>query len=138
MESKIAELVTGQGVFEWLIVAFLVGYFVYKEWPSFRQRVSKGEVKEIHDKTIEERLDEIDSRLGRMEERLDRDYSRLNSMEVEQTKMREDAADSLQEREIIMRTLLSVLDGLQELGANGSTKESKDEINQYLNKQAHK
>ena len=47
------------------------------------------------------------------------------------------AADSLEERSIIMQALLGVLGGLQEIGANGHTKEAEKTIRNYLNKKAH-
>ena len=34
------ELVTGDQVAAWILIAFLVGYFIYKEWPEFSRRVS--------------------------------------------------------------------------------------------------
>lgn len=38
MQNKIMELVTGDQVAAWLLIAFLVGYFIYKEWPEFKRR----------------------------------------------------------------------------------------------------
>ena len=46
--------------------------------------------------------------------------------------------DSLEDRQIIMEALLGALGGLQELGANGPTKEAENKIRTYLNKQAHR
>ena len=40
MQNKIMELVTGDQVAAWIPVAFLVGYFIYKEWLEFSRRVS--------------------------------------------------------------------------------------------------
>ena len=40
MQNKIMELVTGDQVAVWILIAFLVGYFIYKEWPEFSRRVS--------------------------------------------------------------------------------------------------
>lgn len=41
------------------------------------------------------------------------------------------------EQGIIMRALLAALNGLQELGANGTTETAREEIIAYLNCQAH-
>ena len=38
----------------------------------------------------------------------------------------------------MMRAMLSVLKGLQELGTNGPTKESQKELEDWLNKKAHR
>lgn len=45
--------------------------------------------------------------------------------------------DSLEEREILMRSTLAILEGLQEIGANGKTKAAQKEINDYLTRKAH-
>ena len=37
-----------------------------------------------------------------------------------------------------MEALMGALGGLQELGANGPTKEAKTKIQDYLNKKAHR
>ena len=44
----------------------------------------------------------------------------------------------MEELGIIMRALLGVLKGLQEQGSNGPTVEAEKEINDYLNKKAHR
>ena len=46
--------------------------------------------------------------------------------------------ESLEEREVIMQALLGVLGGLQEIGANGPTKDAKAKVEKYINKQAHR
>lgn len=46
--------------------------------------------------------------------------------------------ESLEERELIVTTLLSVVQGLQEVGANGNTVKSEREIQEYLIRKAHK
>lgn len=139
--GKLLDWVTGGQVAVWLVIAFFVCYFIYKEWPAFRDRVSSKAVKEQKtsesSKTVEERLGSIESRLASIEEKLGRDYERLNDIEREHRKTRKMAQDSLEEREIIMRTLLGVLGGLQELGANGPTKDAEQEIRTYLNRKAH-
>ena len=35
MMTKLAELVEGESLVAWLLIAILVVYFVYKEWPEF-------------------------------------------------------------------------------------------------------
>lgn len=40
LQNKIMELVTGDQVAAWILIAFLVGYFIYKEWPEFSRRIS--------------------------------------------------------------------------------------------------
>ena len=49
MGGKLLEFVTSGQVVVWLVIAFFVGYFIYKEWPEFRKRVSSGAVKQQKD-----------------------------------------------------------------------------------------
>ena len=139
--GKLLDYVTGSQIAVWLVIAFFVAYFIYKEWPAFRDRVSSGSLKRQKDsdigKSVEKRLEGIEDRLATIEEKLGRDYVRLGDIEREHGKTRKMAQDSLEEREIIMKTLLGVLGGLQELGANGPTKDAEAEIRNYLNRKAH-
>ena len=141
MGGKLLEFVTSGQVVVWLVIAFFVGYFIYKEWPEFRKRVSSGAVKqqkdEELDKSVEQRLAGIENRLTTIEEKLTRDYDRINDVEHEGKRNRRMAEESLEEREIIMRALLGALGGLQELGANGPTQAATAEIKDYLNRKAH-
>ncbi len=46
--------------------------------------------------------------------------------------------DSLEERELILKSLLGVVQGLQEIGANGPTKRAESDIQDFLLKKSHK
>lgn len=141
MEHKLTEMVTADQVLSWILIAFLVGYFIYKEWPEFKRRISgravAAEKEAAEDKSVCERLTAIESDVRQIKEKLDRDYNRLNDMERWKMSMQRIAADSLEEREILMQALLGVLGGLQEIGANGPTKAAEAKIRDYLNKKAH-
>lgn len=142
MDKKLMELVTGDQVLTWLLIAFLVGYFIYKEWPELKRRVT-GKVMERAaaaetDKSLSDRLSVIEEDVRQIKEKLDRDYGRLNDMERWRKSMEQIAAESLEEREILMQAMLGVLGGLQQLGANGPTEEAQDTIHKYINKQAHR
>ena len=142
MDKKLAELVTGDQVLTWLLIAFLVGYFIYKEWPELKRRVTGKVLEKVTatetDKSLSDRLSVIEEDVRQIKEALARDYGRLNDMERWRRSMEQIAAESLEEREILMQAMLGVLGGLQELGANGPTQEAKDTIQKYINKQAHK
>lgn len=141
MVGKLSEMVTGAQVVEWLIIAFLVIYFIYKEWPEFRKRVSHGAVKEQKEeqvtRTVEQRLDAIEKNIAEINEKMDRDYKRINRAEKRLDATEEVLEGSMEELEIIMRALRGVLRGLQEQGCNGPTKAAEEEINEYLNRKAH-
>lgn len=142
MLGKLADLVTSDAVIQWLLILILFGYFVYKEWPDITGRV-RGKVKkdlqaEETDRTLTQRLDGIESDVKAINEKLDRDYQRINYLEGEMKRAKESQANTSEELEIIMEALMGALGGLQELGANGPTKEAKSKIQDYLNRKAHR
>ena len=142
MINELSELVTSQQVGAWLVIAILVIYFVYKEWPEFKRRITSGALKEQHEeeegRTVCQRLDSIEKEIKQVNGKLDRDYYRINSLETKLRRTRESQGDINQELEIIMRAMIAVLKGLQEQGANGPTRSAEQEIQAYLTKKAHK
>jgi hypothetical protein len=125
-----------------MVIAALFIYFIYKEWPEFKRRISGGAVaaekEAAEDKSVSDRLSAIESDIKQIKENLDRDYHRLNEMERWRGGIQKMGEESLEEREILMQAMIGVLGGLQELGANGPTKSAKAGIQDYINKQAHK
>lgn len=142
MISKLGEFVTAQSLVNFMVLAILVGYFIYREWPEFKKRVSRGAVKEKADEqaeqTIGQRLGSIEREVKQINEKLDRDYKRINILETRIDKTEEVQDSTSEELRIIIEALLGALGGLQELGANGPTKEAEEVIHNYLNKKAHK
>ena len=141
MEHELMELVTGGQVAAWILIAFLVGYFVYKEWPDFQRRMTGRAVEKERDaaadKTVNARLSAIEDDVRQIKEKLERDFTRLNTMERWKRTITGIAEDSLEERQILMEAMLGVLGGLQEIGANGCTKSAETTIRNYLNRKAH-
>lgn len=141
MEHELMELVTGGQVAVWILIAFLVGYFVYKEWPDFQRRMTGRAVEKERDaaadKTVNARLSAIEDDVRQIKEKLERDFTRLNTMERWKRTITGIAEDSLEERQILMEAMLGVLGGLQEIGANGCTKSAETTIRNYLNRKAH-
>ena len=135
MDKVLQQAATPGALAQWLLFAFLVGFFLYKEWPGFKKTVSDPVVK---DKTLEDRLASIEADVAQIKDKLARDYGRLNDMEKWKRSMEQIVTESLEEREILMQAMLGVLGGLRQLGANGPTEEATDTINRYINKQAHK
>lgn len=138
MDKILQQAVGSDQMILWLVMAFLFGYFIYKEWPEFKRRVSGSAVKEVENKSVTDRLSAIEADISQIKKKLDLDYDRLNDMERWKKGMEQIVTESLEEREILMQAMLGVLGGLQELGANGPTKEAKATIQEYINKQAHK
>ncbi len=140
--DKITDLVSGDAILQWLIIACIIGYFIYKEGPGIKQRLTSGVKKEqeeiTHDADTDRRLTAVEKRLDSIDSKLQNDYIHLGNLEREEKRDKDLFKESLEEREIIMRALLGVIGGLQELGANGPTKNAQSEIMDYLAKKAHK
>ena len=64
-------------------------------------------------------------------------YDRVNVIDESIQKQQEYIKDSLEEREIILKSLLGIIQGLQELGTNGPTKAAESEIQSYLLRKSH-
>ena len=149
MAGKITEMITGEQVLMVVVIVLFLAYFVYKEWPAFRQRVSASAVREkeedISEKTISERLDAIEKKCDGIEKKFDEkfaeingkfnaDFDRINSMERQQKKLEKMQRNSLEERGIIMRALLALMDSASE---SEKITESENEIQNYLVRQSH-
>ena len=141
MESKLFGMVDEETLRQWFLILFLFGFFVYKEWPEFwkriRNKVRHDEQLDQTDRSLSERLDQIESDVKEINEKLNRDYGRINAIESKIERDKHVMRDIKAEQGIIMRALLGALGGLQELGANGATEKAKEEIVEYLNRQAH-
>nr|WP_295277629.1 hypothetical protein [uncultured Blautia sp.] len=123
------------------VILLVMAYFVYKEWPEFNERMSKQARKE--QKMVDaEKIDSdwkegVERSIGEIKKRQQRDYDRLNDLADEAKKQREAINDSLKERRLLMRGVMACLDGLEQQGCNHTVPSTKNEINEYLNEQAH-
>lgn len=131
-----------------LVMLALVAFFIYKEYPELKKRVMHRSTKAIysdinHEKVtsslegVQERVEKLEATLDEMNKKLERDYYRLNTLEEDQRMDKKIQKETLEENEVIMRALLGMIGGLQELGANGPTREAEREIKDYLNRKAH-
>ena len=141
MEKILGETVSGEALISWLVIAFLVVYFVYKEWPEFKKRMTSGSVTEAKDELVtasnRKRLEAIETAVVDIKEKLDRDYRRINEMEKELMRSRKSQQEDREEMLLLMRGLLAALKGLQQLNCNGPVTESIDTITTYLTAKAH-
>lgn len=110
-----------------------------KKWfEALRTKVNKQEEimstlqKNSEDiKQIREELSEVNKKIGR-------DYDRINELQRMTKAQQAYIDDSMEERELIIRSLLGVIQGLQELGANGPTKKTESDIKDYLVRKSHR
>ena len=137
MESKLFSGVDVKAFLQFLLFLFLAGMFVYREWPGFWERVKHRVQGEEMGSSLSSRLDRIEADVKEINEKLNRDYGRINAIEAKMEQDKHVMRDIKAEQGIIMRALLGALGGLQELGANGVTEKAKEEIVEYLNRQAH-
>lgn len=135
--EKLMEEIPHTFVWSWLAVFAVVIILLVKFGPKVWKwlKVIHEEMKKKE--TIDEKIKKHESEIQNINEKLDRDYKTLNEMKrlnKEQTKRID---DSMEEREIIMKSLLGIIKGLQELGTNGPTKEAQHEIENYMLKKSH-
>ncbi len=95
-------------------------------------RIKANEFENIS-KAIEKNTAEIEL----INQKIGRDYARINHIMQIVEKQQRHIEDSLEERELILRSLLGLAQGLQEIGANGPTKSVESEIQSYLLKKSH-
>ena len=141
MEKILGETVSGDSLISWLVTAFLVCYFAYKEWPEFKRRITSGSVKDVTEEkditAVKTRLGVIEGTVTDIKDKLDRDYRRINDIEKELSRNRKDQAEDRKEMMLIMQGLLAALKGLQQLNCNGPVTEEVDKLTQYLTEKAH-
>ena len=141
MVNKLADFVTANQIGVWLLIAFLVCYFVYKEWPGFKQRVrdidSPEEKVDQLEACVEEMRKEFRDYRTLSDQKFQRDFDQIHMLTNEVKRHKEQQFGMRNELRLLVDTQLSVLQALQQLGANGPTKEAEKKIQNYINEQAH-
>lgn len=117
-----------------ILLLALFGYFVYKEWPEFRRRVSGQTVEK---KDIESRLRNIETKLDDLTAKVNRDYARLNALDNMIGCHETEIKDSLEERRLLMTGVLACLKGLKEQGCNGPVTEAITQYEKYMVDKSH-
>lgn len=135
--EKLFSLTTEGFIAQWVIVAILAVLLIYKSWPDIKKALNSWRTHENDREGISTSIKRHEEEIEKINEKLERDYVAINEMRKTLNFQRKVTEESLEEREIIMRSLLGVLKGLQEIGANGPTKDAQAEIEAYINKQAH-
>ena len=141
MVNKLADFVTANQIGVWLLIAFLVCYFVYKEWPGFKQRVRDIDIPEEKvdqlEACVEEMRKEFRDYRTLSDQKFQRDFDQIHMLTNEVKRHKEQQFGMRNELRLLVDTQLSVLQALQQLGANGPTKEAEKKIQNYINEQAH-
>lgn len=122
----------------WLLCAWTVLQAALKYYPSIKRWFKKDFQAETAAQTVDQRLRALEQDMKEVKAKLTRDFSRMNEMAERLEESAQDIKDSKEERQLMLSGLLAALKGLQELGTNGPTKSAQSDIEQYLNRQAHK
>ena len=137
LEALTKGYITPEDVITWLVLMFLfmiaIGKIWPAIWPAIRSKVRKDETIE----SVPTQIRKVNARVDKVEEKLDRDYESINEIKRELRRQGKENEDSLEERQLLMSSMLAVLDGLQQLGTNGKTKEAQDDLQDYINRKAH-
>lgn len=126
--------ITAQDIIVWILIMVLVMIAFHKVWPVIQSKVLKDE--RIEGLPIQ--VKKINARVDKMEEKLDRDYESINEIKKELRRQGKENVDSMEERQLLMSSMLAVLDGLEQLGTNGMTKDARKDLQDYINRKAHK
>lgn len=143
--EKLSGYVPVQYIVWTVLVLLAVIVIIYKCYPKIKswfetarkaenKREDIDELLEKHNKELEELKQEIQ----KINKKLSNNQSEISKIEEITMKQQQYIEDSMEERELIIRSLLGVVQGLQEVGANGPTKKAEKEIQDYLVKKAHK
>lgn len=104
---------------------------VYSIFESLRKSINSYE-------SLYKKSDFHETDLVSLKKAADENSSRIVQLQKMSAKQQRYIEDSLEEREMILRSLLGILRGLQEVGVKGSTDSIESELNEYLVKKSHK
>ena len=136
--DQILDIASPKELLVWIVCAVLILQVILKYYPVVKGWFKKDILQETAAKTVDQRLDALEADVKEVKARQARDYSRMNDMTERLEESAQDIKDSKEERQLMLSGILAALKGLQELGTNGPTKSAQGEIEQYLNRQAHK
>lgn len=142
--ESVSKVVPTQYIVWTIIVVIALIVICFKAFPKvkawFEAARTKVNDKDSLIKTVKQHDDDISQirqDINEINQKIGRDYARLNQIQQINTRQQKYIEESLEERELIIRSLLGVVQGLQEVGANGPTKKAEAEIQAYLLKKSH-
>lgn len=135
---NITEMVSVEYLISTVIVLVALGVFLTKIAPVlkdildfYRKFVNKYE-------GLQDQINKNTEDIVMIKEKVSNESMRVNQLQAYTAKQQKYISESLEEREIMLRSLLGIIRGLQEVGANGSTKGVEEELQDYLVKKSHK
>lgn len=136
--NQILDVASPKDLLVWVVCAVLILQVIIKYYPVLKGWFKKDIMQETAAQTVDQRLEALEQDMKEVKAKQNRDYSRMNEMAERLEESAQDIKDSKEERQLMLSGLLAALKGLQELGTNGPTKSAQSDIEQYLNRQAHK
>lgn len=143
--EKLSGYVPVQYIIWTLVVVAVLVAVIYKCYPTvkgwFESARKAANKRDDIDETLEnhkKELDELKQEIQKINKKLSNDHTDINKIEEITIKQQKYIEESMEERELIIHSLLGVVQGLQEVGANGPTKKAEKEIQDYLVRKAHK
>lgn len=136
MEDVIKSVPT-QYIIYTVIVLLAIIFMVVKIVPICVKRFNAARLKVNNYESLVQDIQKNTEEIQSINEKINKDYIRLNQICQTTEKQQHYIEESLEERELILKSLLGVIQGLQEIGANGPTKKAEAEIQAYLLKKSH-
>lgn len=143
--EKLSGYVPVQYIIWTIAIMIVVMVIIYKCYPTIKswfevarkEKNKRDGIDELLEKHTNE-LQELREEVQKINKKLSNDQNNINKIEEITIRQQQYIEDSMEERELIIRSLLGVVQGLQEVGANGPTKKAEKEIQEYLVKKSHK
>lgn len=124
-------------LFYTLLVIAVVAVVLSKLIPWLRAEFVKESLDKKRLDDLERIVESNTMSIKEINRRLDSDSNSIHEISSALHKYHDYMNDSLDERELIIKSLLGIVKGLQELGADGPTVEVENELNQYLLDKTH-
>lgn len=122
-----------------IVVAAIKIIPLIKKWfESARQMANYRDELDRRLEKCTQDIKDITQELSNINTRCVGSQSQVNKIAEITQKQQQYIEDSMEERELIIRSLLGVVQGLQEVGADGPTKKAEKEIQDYLVKKSHR
>lgn len=144
MLKFIESQVTSDSFVTVFFVLLIIGYFIYKEYPGFKQRMLEKHMQDnaeaVTNKELKIRLDIMEKKVNDHQEMLSRDYTRLASLEDSTELNRRTTRQALEEMELMIEGMAVLLGAIEEVGiesASAGIKTMQKKLNDYLNRRAH-
>ena len=118
------------------IIAALV-LIIIKSAPTISKWFNSAHSNVNHVETIDNTLKEHTNQLAQLSSSVKFQGERLDQVERGLRHANKTINSNVEESELIIHALLSIIQGIRELGANGSTKQAEDDIQSYLLSKSH-